>query len=334
MPCYLPISPHAALAELQKLIYDFEEIYIGLPTPAWMIYRELRRSGVTVSLDGHGADELLGGYPHLVQAALDASGGVLRAPGRALDLMHTQRQLHTGNAAVHLPSYFRMAVASDPLLRTAYPHLMQLKRRLSGMRRGRTTPEGAAAGASSWVIAPPAVDLFSLDADVATRHLGKLNATLYREFHSTVLPTILRNFDRCSMAHGIEIRMPFMDWRLVCFCFSLPETSKIGGGFTKRILRESMRGVMPEDLRLRKGKIGFNSPLPEWFNGPLREWVTAQVHDRDFLQSNLWNGPAICRYVEDRQHAGAWMWDECQRVWPFLHAHAWRRTFLARSEVQ
>ena len=62
------------------------------------------------------------------------------------------------------------------------------------------------------------------------------------------------------MAHGVELRMPFLDWRLVCFAFSLPDESKIGGGYTKRVLREAMRGLMPEPTRARTTKIGFGPP--------------------------------------------------------------------------
>ena len=68
-----------------------------------------------------------------------------------------------------------------------------------------------------------------------------MNRRLYRMFHGTVLPTILRNFDRLSMAHGVEVRMPFMDWRLVTYTMALPETSKSSDGYTKMVARQAMR---------------------------------------------------------------------------------------------
>ena len=88
---------------------------------------------------------------------------------------------------------------------------------------------------------------FSLvgDDDVLPRDWGSFNRRLYRMFHATVLPTILRNFDRLSMAHGIEIRMPFMDWRLVTYTMALPETSKSSDGYTKAIARRAMENRMP-----------------------------------------------------------------------------------------
>jgi asparagine synthase (glutamine-hydrolysing) len=65
--------------------------------------------------------------------------------------------------------------------------------------------------------------------------LSPLGAYLYGEFHATKLPAILRMFDRASMAHGVEIRNAFLDWRIVRYAFSLRDESKIGGGFSKRI---------------------------------------------------------------------------------------------------
>ena len=70
--------------------------------------------------------------------------------------------------------------------------------------------------------------------------MGRPERRLYRMFHSTVLPTILRNFDRLSMAHGVEVRMPFMDWRLVTYTMALPESSKSADGYTKAVARRAM----------------------------------------------------------------------------------------------
>ena len=72
---------------------------------------------------------------------------------------------------------------------------------------------------------PPILPLVG-DGDLLPDSWGSLNRRLYRMFHGNVLPTILRNFDRLSMAHGIEVRMPFMDWRLVTYTMSLPEASE------------------------------------------------------------------------------------------------------------
>ena len=96
---------------------------------------------------------------------------------------------------------------------------------------------------------------------------------VYHEFFVHTLPALLRNFDRASMINSIEIRMPFMDWRLITYVFSLPINSKIGQGFTKLLVREAMKGKMNENVRTRTFKVGIGSPVDYWFNGALKEWV-------------------------------------------------------------
>jgi Asparagine synthase (glutamine-hydrolyzing) len=123
------------------------------------------------------------------------------------------------------------------------------------------------------------------------------------------------------MGNGIEIRMPFMDWRLVSFVFKLPQTSKIGGGFTKRILRDAMKDKMPENIRTRKSKIGLNAPMIEWFSHELKEFILKEVNSKEFLDSDIWNGPVIRDFVQQKMDAHSWTWDDCTRFWPYLNAH-------------
>ncbi|MFM7765875.1 MAG: asparagine synthase-related protein [Sphingomonadales bacterium] len=101
---------------------------------------------------------------------------------------------------------------------------------------------------------------------------------VYKETFVETLPDIFRNFDLAGMMNSVEIRMPFMDWRLVAYTFSLPLSSKVGHGFNKLVLREAMKNRMPESLRHRRLKIGISSPIQVWLNGPLREWAMDILH--------------------------------------------------------
>jgi asparagine synthetase B (glutamine-hydrolysing) len=117
--------------------------------------------------------------------------------------------------------------------------------------------------------------------------------SLYIDFHFVQLPSVLRNFDRLSMAHGVEVRSPFLDWRLVSFAFSLPSTDKIGGGFTKRILRDAMKGILPESIRTRTQKLGFTSLPDAWSSLHGQEFICDSVESVDFQQSSIWDGKRI-----------------------------------------
>ena len=154
------------------------------------------------------------------------------------------------------------------------------------------------AAMSRWIRVPP---LKGNPYTVTHENLGHSPVTefLFADFHERTIPGILRDFDRYSMAHGVEVRSPFMDWRVVCYCFSLPSTSVLGGGFTKRILREAMRGRLPESVRTRMQKIPFKSPMSEWWRGPLVEFVRDTVNTESFLSNECWDGPGLRNLTEN-----------------------------------
>ena len=115
---------------------------------------------------------------------------------------------------------------------------------------------------------------------------------LYVIFHLTILPTLLRNYDRYSMAESVEVRMPFIDHRLVSFVFSLPLSSKLGGGYTKRIVRDAMKNIVPEPILTRRDKIGWNAPLHNWLSGELGYEIDVKLkEDRNLydLVGKDWN---------------------------------------------
>lgn len=144
---------------------------------------------------------------------------------------------------------------------------------------------------------------------------------MYNQFHSTMLPTILRNFDKISMQHGIEIRMPFMDYRLVSFVFSLPLSSKIGSGCTKKILRDAMNGLLPDEIRLRKNKMGLNAPMQTWFSGPLKDYINDEVQSLSFQSNPLFDGRSWMAFLNARNKQADWSFQDSLSFWPVLNAH-------------
>jgi asparagine synthase (glutamine-hydrolysing) len=117
--------------------------------------------------------------------------------------------------------------------------------------------------------------------------------------------------------------MPFMDYRIVEFVFSLPEESLIGGGFTKRILREAVRGFVPDSTRLEKVKIGFNAPIVEWFLGPLRELMLDTMKSADFRENQFFGGPKLAETFETWLKAPNWT--DAWAFWPPIHFVLWER---------
>ena len=167
--------------------------------------------------------------------------------------------------------------------------------------------------------------------------MNQVNANLFRDFHTTLLPAILRNYDRCSMAHGIEVRMPLMDWRLVTFALGLPAEAKIGGGYTKRVFRDAMTGIMPDAIRQRRSKIGFNSPMIEWYNGAMAPLIRRVVNHSLWLESPFWNGQQMRDAVLAKTNARAWTlkdWGGALQVWTMMNLVLWQLLFVEREKIE
>lgn len=277
-PHLMMVSDHDATRDIDTILFDLDDIYISLPTAPWLIYRELRQHGLTVSLDGHGADELMGAY----RQEGDGIGYAVR--NVAARLATTK----SGTAAIEAAKSAWLTAKGLNFLR------------------------------GHQFSAPNALSL-PTDDDPLPKHWGPLNRRLYRMFHATVLPTILRNFDRLSMAHGIEVRMPFMDWRLVTFTMALPDPWKSSQGYGKWIARQALNGYMPDSIRLNRRKIGFNSPMPGWLNGPLRGWANDVLSTSNLAYESIVDIAALRERVQVLGAQSAWDWHQVGRLWPYLH---------------
>jgi asparagine synthase (glutamine-hydrolysing) len=294
---YAGVNPHLitirdedALTHIETILDDFDDVYIGLPTSAWQLYLELRNNGIVVSIDGHGADELMGGY---------------RQQGQSLSFFLRNLVAATEGRAPSL----RIAVEAGKAAWLSASGLNYIR--------------GARRVAPVWLGSP-------FDDDPMPEDWGVFNKRLYQMFHVTTLPTILRNFDRMSMAHGVEVRMPFMDWRLVTYVMSLAQEAKVSAGRTKAVARDALAGVMPESIRMSRRKVGFSSPMPEWMNGPLGKWAHEILGQQNPAFDEIVDTPSLRRRIDDLNTRKAWDWRTTGRLWPYVHM----RWYLAMLNPQ
>jgi len=274
------VNPIQSSWDLLHSLAQVEDPYITMPLPMLATYQAIKSLGVSVTLDGHGADELFSGYGHL-NAALNCASSyneyqeiiAIEASTRTGVFSRKEQESIKNRLRIHLKillakhKIFPRTILKSLLSREYEPenNLDAFSSRLFKARLEMRNHENF-----------KAMDLFS--------------QVLYEIFHLTILPTLLRNYDRYSMANGLEIRMPFMDWRLVCYTFSLPWQAKLGGSFTKRIQRDSLSGVLCDDIRLRRDKIGWNAPVHEWFRGPLRpsiEESLKNLNDTPYIRKGV-----------------------------------------------
>ena len=248
-------------AELDDLIWLQDEPFGSTSIYAqWNVFRIARESGVTVMLDGQGADEILGGYhfyfgPYLASLLLTLRLGTLAREIRGLGSLHGYRPAWAIQRMADsiLPDSVRRPL-SRYLGPARYSSGLIDSRRLGAEIRDPT--HGAGGG--------------------GYRSVAALS---YAQLTKTNLQMLLHWEDRNSMAHSIEARVPFLDYRLVEFALGLPDAFKMEDGVTKRILREAMKDVLPEDVRLRNDKLGFATPEERWVTRDDREGFRAAVRD-------------------------------------------------------
>jgi asparagine synthase (glutamine-hydrolysing) len=242
---YLTVDPLKDIENIFYYSYLFEEFYITSPIPFIQLYRKIKESGTTVTLDGHGSDELFGGY------SFDLEPKKFDDYPNPLKIWETLQTI---------------ADSSDSGIKISPGRVFLEYKNISKRKFLKSTDKNLNRG---------------------IKHLDNLNQQLYKSSFETILPTLLRNYDRYSMINGVEIRMPFLDHRIVSFAFSIPSSSKVRDGYTKAIVRDGMRGFIPDKIRLLKRKIGFSSPFNEWIRGPLKPWLMEEINSQEFNSASF-----------------------------------------------
>jgi asparagine synthase (glutamine-hydrolysing) len=287
--------------ELQSAIEDFA-YYSDEPSadagalPVWYLARMSRRH-VTVALSGEGADELFGGY--LTYQADRLTRPFRLVPGALRRLM--------------LRAFERYLPVSDDKIGLEY----KLKRWMEGS--GLHPDEahffwnGAFTNAQRRQIQPGGNGngLRRLVERLGIESRGVIDRYL-RVDQAYYLPDdILYKTDRMSMAHSLEVRPPFLDHRIVEFAASLPQSMKIRGFTQKFILKELMRGRLPEIVLNRK-KNGLDIPAHDWFRGVLRPLLMDTLTPQAIASTGIFDARAIQSLIGDhmerRINAGFHLW--------------------------
>jgi asparagine synthase (glutamine-hydrolysing) len=254
-------TPEDLVADLDKLIHTQDEPFGSTSIYAQSrVFRLAREKGVSVMLDGQGADELLAGYRPYLAARL----GTLFRKGQWLEAIRFARR------AVQLPGsrgLLRLLAQAGKALVPAGCRAMA--HRLLGPSltpawlNGRWFRECGVTGPTT-----PAIGADSTDV---------LREQLRVTVLSTSLPMLLRYEDRNSMAVSIESRVPFLTPALAEFVLRLPEAYLIApDGTSKSVFRRAMRGLVPDAILDRRDKIGFATPELRWLTA-LRPWVESTL---------------------------------------------------------
>jgi asparagine synthase (glutamine-hydrolysing) len=310
--CRLDEQPKVVWDDLERhLWYQDEPVYSFTSVISFQLMRLARSQGVTVLLNGQGADEVLAGYGSYFSeywADLLSSGRLwrLRQETRDYGRVHGQALARRGIEAAAMRSVGR-------LLRRLPRYAAAADR-----RHGRRVMD------DSW-----------LNEDVRNKwtpspaaHARSLTASLRDSLERTPMSRILRVEDRNSMAHGVEVRLPFLDYRLVSLAFRLGSEWKLRGPYNKFVLREAMRQRIPEPVRARAEKFGFPTSADAWLRGEHYEPFRDLLASRATRESGLWQIARVEQALERHRRgeisiggrlfdvAQMTLWMEGSRKWP------------------
>ena len=277
----------------------------------WKVMETAKKS-VTVLLDGQGGDELLAGYHHYFREYLSELAKELHAQKKDLNQV-----LQVSKVIQEVTGHDHTALAERAIRRAKRPKILKLFQR---ERPGRVkTPA---------ILNPALADrLTKKDAtrmDVDRLFENSLSQKLYDDLTRFSIPPLLRYEDRNSMAFSLEARVPFLDHRVVEFCFAMPNVFKIDPPHTKLVLRKAMNGRLPASVTDRQDKLGYPTPVANWLRSELKEWVTDLFHSEDFNNCELFNAQA-CRGSLQAHLDGE---DRSWELWRILHGYRWNELFL------
>jgi asparagine synthase (glutamine-hydrolysing) len=280
----------------------------------YLLMREARAYGVKVVLNGHGSDEMLGGYPDffippfLAGLLLAARPMLALREYRAFQTSYElgRRQMLVAVLHALLPAWLQTPVAN-------LVHMRQQKNLGIFAEVGR-----------------PVAVCNGVAADALPPHLSPLNAILWLTFTQHVIPMWLRMEDRVSMTCSVESRLPFMDYRLVEFAFNLPDRLKLRDGYTKYILRQAMQDSLPESVAFNRVKRRFQPPYPQWFRGAWRPMIQDLLLGPCQVQPYL--HPPRFRERLQAYLAGHNSALPARTLWRVLSTEIWLQTFSASTE--
>lgn len=303
---FTTMGPDEFWRSLEAVTWYQEEPFGGVGTAAWVpLYQRARDRQVTVLLDGCGLDDILGGYRshHAVYLAADL---------REHDPTTFQRELRSYMAAWRLG---RTAALRD-------------------LQSARGDERATMAGDGSDPVCPEC-----LSPSLATHGGARpefprpfdspLKNTMFQGLRYTKLPRALRFKDRLSMAFSRELRVPFLDHRLVEFCFGLPDHLLIRDGLTKYALRKAMTGMIPDEVRLAPKRV-VSTPQREWLAGPLQDQVAALLTSPSFASREIID-PDKAKVWYQRFRSGERT--NSFYVWQWVNLELWFRTVIDPAGV-
>lgn len=245
--------------EIIKIIYHQEDVSGDDGLGPWNIYKNIRKKNIKVSIDGHGGDELLAGYSGYPRISMKDCK-FPRDLYRWFDLFKTHLRMNEDVSKNE--NIFQLFL--EFLNKKSKSYLKLNSTKINDINIFNQNPGNYS----------------SIEFD-NMENFSSLNKELYIDYHYRAMQMNLRKYDKFSMAHGVECRFPFLDWRLATYTFSLDSKIKINKGLSKSILRDCMKNKLNKKILKRIKKKGFN-PANNLFNKTMSQFINDTIRSSDF----------------------------------------------------
>lgn len=304
---------------LPTVVAHFDEPF-GNPT-ALLIYElsKLTRQHVTVALAGDGGDEVFLGYPRYRGVALHQRMAHLPGPLRSL-LTRSAALCGESSRGAHGWRRLREFLESARL-RWQQAYIRWVTYFSPEARSNLYAPAFRAA------IGGYRAEQFMEGWFDRVAHCDPLSQASYVDLHTFLPHNVLEYGDRMSMAHGLEVRLPFTDHKLVELAMRLPARLKLRGSQTKHILRTAMRPRLPAQI-LQRSKLGLNPPLGIWLRGELAPLIDQHLSPVAVRRTGWFRPEAVAQLIGDFRSGRR---DYSLHLWALLVLEQWRRQVLEQS---
>ena len=313
-----PITPEL----IETAVWHLDEPMTDLSSIPFHVLCRQAKQYATVCLSGEGGDEVFAGYDRFIASKLD-------------------RTLYSRLPAVARRRLLEPAVAWLPDRPQKKGAINLLKRFIDG---AALPVEGghmrwqyfSSADQDRHLFTQTFLDRVTLDPfEPISRHgkragnVDRLSRECYIDLKLTMPDSVLMKVDKMSMASSLEVRVPFLDHRLVEFAARIPSRDKFRGLRTKAVYRKAMAGVLPPFV-LQRGKQGYSLPLKTWLRSELRDYMTTLLNTSPLIREHL-HVPYVntlidehVRHVRNHNHV----------LWALMNLALWHRLYVEGREPQ
>lgn len=299
------INSHFTIPKEEELIDNLNHLLYTQEEPfgstsifgQYMVMKLIHENGIKVTLDGQGSDEMLAGY-------------LAYADAYFADFVLTDNEKEL---------YEQVEIYCEKHNLTPSIAVERAKKLAETGKLGRHIEVN-----SKYLNKDFAMNYYK-EIALPKKFDSMLQNQLYQDLMITSIPALLRYVDRNSMAFSIESRLPFLDYRLVEFIFSLSADMKIHDSVTKVILRKAMHGTIPEEIENRQDKMGFVTPESVWFREGLKSQFEKIIYSESLASREIFDTSMVYKEWEAFKDGSR---NDSFLIWRIICVEMWMRMFI------